>query len=193
MTIKTPTEVRIVYRTLEFLVIIVLLYINISLGQELKRLILFWGGCDCLALFSLFLMDYSACRTFIMNKDGCTSKYLFYKKHYKWEDLKFKKYVIYDCALPSDTYCRNYFSGAVFSRKYPKKYQSTRRRFTLDSSQFIAVSFPVKRRVTKNIYENYPREYPVDEHEFRKKMEEWGVELESAEVPNWLKKHRGNP
>lgn len=122
-------------------------------------------------------------RKFVMDKEGCTIHFLWFKRRYKWEELQTRRYAVYRTKIFSQNPPRFVQSGAEFSVKKIKKFRHTdattyakRHPFT-----FFYVSFPDKETEPQNVT------YLVDETEFRELMQEWGVEMEEYKVGTFFK------
>lgn len=112
-------------------------------------------------------------RTIRVDADGCTVKFLLFKKFYRWSDLKTKRIEDYRQRLGRyDPYAK----GVVFSKKEnfrtPQSLTlSLYLQFCLNPFRFFFVLF-------KPANKNGSGAYEVDEQEFLEKMAEYGVELD---------------
>ena len=120
-------------------------------------------------------------RTIIMSKDGCAVEFLFFKKFYKWEDLKTKRYEHIENILPPFERGSPYSCGILLSkRKISKKSflkLATRCYFTPFPFSFIYVYF-YPDNMTERPANAYPIYYAANEQELRTKLISWGVLLE---------------
>ena len=120
-------------------------------------------------------------RTIVMGKDGCTVEFLFFKKFYKWEDLKTKRYEYTENILPPFERGSPYTHGILLSPRNISKKSSlklaTRCYFSPFPFSFIYVYF-----YPDNMTERPPNAYPIyyvtNEQEFRAALVSWGVFLD---------------
>jgi len=121
-------------------------------------------------------------RTIIMDQMGCTVVFGKYRKCYRWDELKVKQYV--DCRKCLGYGRQPYQSGAEFSIKEvkrPKWMQLGAYCQYFHPLTYIYVYFrPRPENYPWIMKLNPPFCYPVDELEFRKKMIEWGVDMDIA-------------
>ena len=131
-----------------------------------------------------FLMTLG--RTIIMDKEGCTIKFLGIKQTYKWDDLKTKKII-----TVSEQYgfSQPWTKGAIFSPFYlknplrlmPFEYNSLWLSPSKSLFGYFFVHFD-NDEASKMNYKStpYPGIYLVDETIFMKLMKEWGVDIKMA-------------
>lgn len=120
-------------------------------------------------------------RTIIMSKDGCAVEFLLFKKFYKWEDLKTKRYEYTENILPPFERGSPYTRGILLSKRNISKRSTlklaTRCYFTPFPFSFIYVYF-YPDNMTERPSNAYPIYYAANEQEFRAKLLSWGVLLE---------------
>ena len=130
------------------------------------------GGLPLLAL--VFLYWISTGRTLVLDENGCTIRFLWFKKLHRWDDLQEKSVADYKdvAARPMP-----YHGGVVFAAKRMKRigsahpiYYSALRPF---SSFYIYF-----RPEHLSEHRSYVKLYTVDEAVFREKMACWGVILD---------------
>lgn len=118
-------------------------------------------------------------RTLIMKAEECTVQFLWYRRTYRWTELKTKRIEDYTNRLG---YRDPYTSGAIFCKKQIKK-QSKWKPATysmfVHPFSFFFVYFDPHIQYQKWDY-RCPDIYVVEETEFRKNMAEWNVELEES-------------
>lgn len=127
---------------------------------------------------SILVVRYwiAACRTLIMNEDGCTVQFLWYRRHYKWSELETKDIEDY---TNSFGYLEPYKGGAIFSRKKSKKpawLMPFDYSFLFHPLCFFFVYFDPRIHFNKWDY-RCPDLYVVDEATFRVNMSKWNVEI----------------
>ena len=123
----------------------------------------------------------AACRTLVMDKNGCVVKLLFFKKTYKWEDLKTIQLENYQSSFwPEAT---PYESAVVFSRRkdfrkrarlMPLTYASV----CLNPFSFFWVYFKPSEELKKSL--PLPKIYEVEAEAFMKQMTEWSICVSEA-------------
>ena len=117
-------------------------------------------------------------RTIIMSQDGCTVKFLFFQKFYRWEDFKTKRYEYTENILPPFERGSPYTRGILFSTRNISKKSSlklaTRCYFTPFPFSFIYVYF-YPDNITERPSDAYPIYYATNEQELRIKLISWGV------------------
>lgn len=168
-----------------------------TIKSEIKPIIVFLSIVSLLAAFFLYLeTDSILCfyvmllilyafifrywlafgRTITIGKDRCIVSFLGYKKVYRWDELKTKRYVQFENSLG---YRSPYVAGAEFCEKNvnrpvwlePKEYCESIRPLSYFFVYFKPDSPPSTRRW-------YPLIYTVDEKEFREKINQLGIFLE---------------
>ena len=130
---------------------------------------------EILVLFIVFREWIAVDRTFILNEEGITVKFLFYSKEYKWSALKVKSIV--NCEKSKGA-VEPYKSCAIFS---PKSHQKPKwllpsmygRLFHPISFIFIYFDPPFRYNRWKVHRDTYT--YEIEENEFMQKMIEWNV------------------
>lgn len=166
----------------ELTAVVVLLGIIFPFLYAIKR-----GGIDAFVVFCFVGYNVLAIprwvsigRTFVMDHKGCTVKFLWYRKEYRWEDLKVKRYVYSEYCLKYGRQVYKY--SAEFSTKniqrpkwmHPGKYCEL-----TNPLSFIYVNFRPISQSDKKAAQYYPFFYPVDGLEFKQKMMEWGVKMDN--------------
>ena len=132
----------------------------------------------------LLIITYPVCfvywlsigRTIEIDAFGITVTFLFYKKHYLWDDLHLKRYV--DCRK-----CYGFkdiaLSGAEFAIKpirRPDWMKPSMYSVYFHPFSYIYVYFKPKVFV-KN---QYPLFFGVDENSFKEALNQWGVNMQDA-------------
>ena len=127
-------------------------------------------------LYSLFALRvaFGEFRTLEINKYGCEIKFLFYKRLYKWEELKTVKIQSFIHTMYGRTSMR--MKGIVFSTrtdfKFPENVSdSLYLDLHLNPFCFFIVLFKSQNKNNKPLYE-------VEEEPFMKLLEEYGVEVQ---------------
>lgn len=120
-------------------------------------------------------------RTLIMNAEGCTVQFLWYRRTYRWTELKTKRIEDYTNRFG---YRDPYTAGAIFCKKQIKKQSrwkpgSYSARFYVHPFSFFFVYFDPHIPAQERKYQMSDI-YVVEEAEFRKNMAEWNVELEET-------------
>ena len=132
--------------------------------------------CFFMLLFLLLLVTlslYIEARTLVMDKDGCTVKFLCFKKTYKWQELKTVRVESFDGCFQDKT---SYIKGVIFSPKAnlrPFRWVKPLSNIWRNHFDFFFVYF----RTIKEENSVGIRYYEVDEAEFMEKLAEWGVEV----------------
>lgn len=174
MIIKPNIE-KIVDIIVLFIVYVLLVIATVDL--EISLLVSVFGIWGIYLLFVLrFWLE--SCRTLIMDEEGCTVKFLFIKKKYRWDELKVKRIEKYMHrygykSLP-------YNGSAVFSKKKirkPKRMDPADYSMLVHPFSFFYVRFHSEKPLQKWTVYASP-DYEVDEDEFRELMKKWNVELE---------------
>lgn len=130
------------------------------------------------ALVQLYMlrMCFVYGRTIRVDADGCTVKFLVFKKFYSWSELKTKRIEDYRQRLGKYD---SYKKGVVFSKKAnfhtPESLTlSLYLQFCLNPFRFFFVLF-------KPTAKNEFKCYEVDEQDFMDKMKEYGVVLDGKD------------
>ncbi len=161
----------------------------VFLGLLIFLLILLYEGCSVggavvlvsIPLFINIRFWIALRRTIIMSESGCTIKFLWYTKTYKWSQLKIKRIENYSKSYGYKDY---YTSGALFS---PSKIHKPRWLKPATycglihplSVVFVYFKFTPTEQLAKILkYDRVPDIYTVEESLFREKMEEWNVILD---------------
>jgi len=111
-------------------------------------------------------------KTIEMDKDGCTITFLFYKKRYLWNEIRFRKY---EDAEDFRWYRTAFVKSVIFSPK--KIYKPVWMDITLYCILLHPLSvFYVYFKPKQLISEEFLI-YCVEEEAFRQHLTEWGVEL----------------
>lgn len=135
----------------------------------------FLFACAFILLFGAMRYWIATGRTLIMDEEGCTVCFGWYRKKYKWDELKVKRMEDYRNAFGHRS---PYTKGVIFSPytihkpKWlkPDEYSKYVRPFT-----FFFVYFPPEKRTRAN----GPALYTIDEVVFLEKMKIWNVKLEN--------------
>lgn len=133
-------------------------------------------ACTFILFFGAMRYWIATGRTLIMNEDGCTVCFGWYKKKYKWDELKVKRMEDYRNAFG---YRSPYTKGVIFSPNIihkPKWLKPEEYSIHVHPITFFFVYFPPAKRTRAN----GPALYTVDEEVFREKMKIWNVELENT-------------
>lgn len=117
-------------------------------------------------------------RTYIMDENGCLIKFLWIRKFYRWDEFKIKRYENYSGTFSDGN---SYYGAAVFSPhkvRRPKflQFEGYIGAFRLRVFSCVFVQFKRPIKLEKLKYQ-YPDAYVVDEHIFKQKMDEWGIEI----------------
>ena len=118
-------------------------------------------------------------RTLIFSKEGCTVKFMFYSKTYKWQELKTKQ--IKDFSNGISYKEQPFKQGTIFCSKsinFPKKLKPAGFNYLYRPFGFFFVYF----KPCSNYYANksllYSDLYVVNEDEFRNNLKKWKVDIE---------------
>ena len=122
-------------------------------------------------------------RTIIMDSEGCTIQFLWYRKCYTWDQLKTKRFADYKHSLG---YKASYIAGAEFSPnmvRKPKWLKPVEYCALIHPVSFFFVTFKPADDLLKNARQypsttQFPCIYMVDEMAFRDKMKEWNIQLQ---------------
>ena len=106
-------------------------------------------------------------KVLMLDNEGVTVKFLFYKKKYSWDYFQTKRIQTFAKSLSGEPSVR----GAFFSKKKKKTVIMPHHK-----DLFFPFSFRYVYFATNSKLEGAPF-FEVDEKLFREKMEEWGVEL----------------
>lgn len=112
-------------------------------------------------------------RTFIMSKEGCIVKFLWYQKEYKWDDFQVKAIEDFSKAHRQMSSTER---GAIFSKRpihKPWWWEPAVYSINLHPLSFVFVDFIPPRKLPGEI-----GIYEIEEEVFVAKMKEWGIELE---------------
>lgn len=139
-------------------------------------------GVYLVLLYSVLMRYWIVmCRTLIFDEHGCTVKFLWFAKTYRWDELKTANFLD---LRNSYGYRQPYKSGAIFSKNkihkpkwmMPADYCMLVSPFTC----FFVYFEPIIARNRGDL--NFPNIYAVDKDVFLMKLSEWGVKL-SENVP----------
>lgn len=132
------------------------------------------GLCGIPLVILLALYWVSTGRTLTMDENGCTIRFLWFKKLFRWEDLQEKSVADYKSL---SAHPMPYHGGVVFATKRMKRigdahpiYYSALRPF----SSFYVYFHP--EHLTE--HRSYVKLYTVKESDFREKMSRWGIVLD---------------
>lgn len=137
-----------------------------------------------LILLSSLLMRYwiVMCRVLIFNKHGCTVKFLWFTKTYRWEELETISYLD---LRNSYGYRQPYKSGAIFCANKVNKPQwmmpADYCMLIHPFSCFFVYFDPIMVRKRGDL--NFPNIYAVERDIFLKQLSEWNVKL-SGDIPD---------
>lgn len=118
-------------------------------------------------------------RTVEMSAEGCTVRFLWYEKFYRWDEMQVRRLADYSECRWGKALCVRYSEGAEFSPKRVRRRESQPPQFYCQSHPltYIYVNFRNKAA------EEFPRLEHVceaDKEVFLAKLSEWGVVLEEA-------------
>ena len=123
----------------------------------------------------IFAFWVSSCRTIIMDSEGCSVRFLFIEKTYKWTELN-AEMIQYDGMLG---YRDPYLEGIVFCKKNkirkPKFLKPSLYSVFVNPFKFFNVNFKPDFKYNKSVC--CPDLYVVSKDEFLEKMNEWGVKI----------------
>ena len=141
------------------------------------------NGCGSAILFaclSIIVLRHwiTVGRTIEIHKDGITVKFLFIKKLYNWDDLVLRRYTNYENCLALRSLPYGY--GAEFSTKDRGFRFLKAHDYAFIFRPFSLVFVYFDNNLLSKIKLNNPVYYLVNGDEFRRLMEEWGVEMENA-------------
>lgn len=128
-------------------------------------------GSICILHAILLCMTY--CRTLIMDKEGCTVKFLRYKKAYKWSELETKCIVDSSGSWSEQMAYNICFVFCKKQRKNPRWLHPALYSLYFHPLSFMFVCFDPHLDF-KPAHEEI---YLVEEDEFLQKMAEWNVEI----------------
>ncbi|MBQ3004412.1 MAG: hypothetical protein IJD88_00630 [Clostridia bacterium] len=132
-----------------------------------------------LLLFTIrFWITYG--RTLIMDEEGCTVKFLCFRRKYKWTELKTKRVEDYTRAL---RYREPFTGGVIFCKKRtrkPKWLTPSNHCMLVHPFSFFFVYFDPHTNVPEGSYHYQIKAYVVEKEKFLKQMKEWNVDLENA-------------
>ena len=134
--------------------------------------------------YSIFLiLCPSRERTVEMSAEGCTVRFLWYKKFYRWDELQVKRLADYRyCNWGWNRYAKviEYDEGAEFSPKSVKRREGTSppSYCVWHPLTYIYVNF--QNKASKETGKLSEHICEVDKEFFLAKMAEWGVILEEA-------------
>lgn len=156
--------------------LIILVLVFLIIGQQ--SLI---GALVVCAIPLLLALRYwiATGRTIVISENGCTVSFLWYKKHYLWEELKTKQFGDYKGCYG---YRSPYQGGAEFSPSCIRKpvwLMPTEYSVLVHPLSYVFVYFRPNKLST--IDAQYPMIYTVDEVVFRTKLKEWGVPMKTGD------------
>ena len=160
-----------------FVVCLALLLVILFLeGMGTLFFLMFWV---CLVGCGRYWLAFG--KTFILEEEGCTVCFLWYRKEYRWDELQVKRYANYRPCIPLlKCYCKE---GAEFS---PKNLHRPRWLAAADYCEmFHPMSFFFIYFYPENMRSRSLMFYVVDGNEFREKMREWGVPMENEYDISW--------
>lgn len=173
MTIKSD-KVTLQVIFVSFFICLIIGMVFLADGMPMKLIFL----CYSFFFYIHIAMMVSWGKTIIINEAGCTLRFWKYAKTYAWNEFTVKR--IEDRRGPYDTQV-HYWASVIFSIRnlhkpkimFPDTYNLLFHPF---SFSFFYVYYHVENIKSGGII--YPDIYPVDEQEFLKKMQQWGVKLE---------------
>ena len=125
---------------------------------------------------TILIFTWTEYYTLIMDKDGCTKQFLFYKRKYTWDELVVKQ--VYTSYVYSFDY---YKEGVFFSTKQnlgEKVKHNISSYFSLHPFSCFLVNFKGTYSISPDLkYADMMRFSEVDKKYFLQKMDEWGVSL----------------
>jgi len=188
--------------------------LTIKPGKETKQLIALYVGVIlfCWIIFSIYTQSFllgtiflvivsfvmipwviASARTFVMDENGCTVKFLWLKKTYTWRDMKTKQYVTYDACLESNSPCNQAAEFSIKQVRIPKSMKAHTYCWLFHPFSFVFVYFPPRKDyyADRSFSARLDRSrcsiiYEADEEEFRSKMNVWGVEMEEVKRGMWV-------
>lgn len=150
---------------------------NVIVGKEIRMLII-----SFLPLLILFRYWVATGRTIEMNREGCKISFLWYKKEYKWNELRYIKY-----ENAEDTilwYKTAFVKWVIFSRKVIHKPKWISPPIYCMILHPLSVFFVHFQPDVDRLQERIPVVYCVKEEMFRRYLAEWGVEIQGDEKSN---------
>lgn len=171
-----------------FVVISIFIFIILALLNALTKVIMethFFGFVYCIIgiitmiYFIMFFM-FEIFRTITLRKDGYEVKFFFYKKFYFWKDIKTKisedfKYIGRRGDIQTRVKRNVYFCNEKINK--PKK-QEPRHFLMYHACHFSFFSILLTDEETANEKNKQLNYFRLDERLFKKKMREWGIEVE---------------
>lgn len=112
-------------------------------------------------------------RTLVLDEKGCSVKFLWYEKNYKWEDLIVKQQANYKNVF---SYRFPYTEGIIFSPYFirkPKWLGPVEYSILVHPLSFIFLFFSSERDTNLN----FAGIYEVDENTIKENLRKWHVEL----------------
>ena len=128
-----------------------------------------------------FAVSYG--RTFILDAEGCTVCFLWFRKHYCWDDLKTKRverYPQFSLVKSGDCPYQKYVAYAPYQVHKPRWVKPLFYNI-LHPWSYIYFNFYISDPNTKGIFGPIiyrGRHYEIHEAEFLEKMRQWHVDLE---------------
>lgn len=119
-------------------------------------------------------------RKLIMDEQGCTVSFLWFKKKYYWNQLKVKRIESYE---KHQGYSIPYTGGVIFSKKSvykPIGWTPLYYNWLFHPFSFFFVNFAVQLNLKRTKARPCPPIYEIKEEVFLSQMQEWGVELEDT-------------
>ena len=151
--------------------VVLFLWSCVEMQKEDWRFVLFlWP-----ILLILLVYIWTSCYTLIFDKEGCTKKFLLYKKRYRWDDLPVKQ--LYTSYVYSYDV---YKEGVVFltKREISEKIKYNITNYVLfHPMSCIIVNFEGTFRMDDVKDGQRMRGCEVNKQEFLRKMDEWGITL----------------
>ncbi|MBQ3069147.1 MAG: hypothetical protein IJD01_04265 [Clostridia bacterium] len=164
-----------------FLSTIGFIYIAVTTGWFVIGMIgiAFIPGCLCRLI--------ATGRTFLFCEEGITVCLLWYKRMYRWDELKIKRFVHYK-GVPTRISRTPVCLAAEFCAKdihIPQQwdaciYSSWRRPLSMIFVYFTPPTYQ-NNKPSSITMTSFPVLYEADEETFRAKLLEWGVEMEETE------------
>ena len=139
----------------------------------------------CIMQLILLLAWNGDVRTMKFNRNGCEIRGLFYKKIYKWSEIKSIKYEYYSQYEYIHVKKRNFpdlKSCIVFSCEYEPKEDHVEPYHvaSLDYKTFYVNFIRDDQNIEKEMKK---QDYIIDEKLFLKKLKKWGIEVEGLNDP----------
>lgn len=182
MIIKSHEDNRTYYFVLILLILIMccyLLYISPKPFLYVNLIFIIFFSIYTLLNFIMIF------KTLTFSKDGIEVSILFYKKFYRWNELKFRQLESYNKYFFVSNGRRTppYVRCVKFYKKEIKNSRNKNPEITLGIIRplsFIFVNFFDENITEEELYGRRPPIFVYNEKEFFKKMKEWNVEIKES-------------